>query len=314
MPSLASACSCGASAGQLLPVWTALRVTFMRRGGQQPPRVTHLLCPRGLGALWTAHVQLLPGPLPAGPQRCLRWRGGRGPSRCVGAPRPPRVRTGAFRPERQVESSLNRGFTPGEALLLLPPPPDVRQRPARDQGKPAAATPRRAVLAAPRGTRGAARTHTQPWGPRAQALEARPAPRACRGHLPGTSLGLTRDRVSSGASKAHPQLRPAGPQRWSPALVWVFSHRVLLKGVLWLRPWILPFSDNCCLIMNCLFDELGARGGVKTNPVEETKVTMGASTRPPPGRFLPPTLGQGRALLMHPLLVAWSQQPGSGAP
>ena len=66
--------------------------------------------------------------------------------------------------------------------------------------------------------------------------------------------------------------------------------------------------------MNCLFDELGARGGVKTNPVEETKVTMGASTRPPPGRFLPPTLGQGRALLMHPLLVAWSQQPGSGAP
>ena len=61
----------------------------MRRGGQQPPRVTHLLCPRGLGALWTAHVQLLPGPLPAGPQCCLRWRGGRGPSHCVGAPRRP---------------------------------------------------------------------------------------------------------------------------------------------------------------------------------------------------------------------------------
>ena len=205
-----------------------------------------------------------------------------------GCPPPPRVRTGAFRPERQVESSLNWGFTPGEALLLLPLPPDARRRPAREQGKPAASTPRRAVSAAPRGTRGAAQTHAQPRGPRAQALEARPAPRACQGHLPGTSLGLTRDRVSSGASKGHPQLRPASPQLRSPALVWVFSHRVRLKGVLWLRPWILPFSDNCCLIMNCLFDELGARGGVKTNPVEETEVAMGASTRPPPGVFARP--------------------------
>ena len=78
-----------------------------------------------------------------------------------------------------------------------------------------------------------------------------------------------------------------------------------------------PQAMLLCLPGTCglsIFDELGARGGVKTNPVEETKVTMGASTRPPPGRFLPPTLGQGRALLMHPLLVAWSQQPGSGAP
>lgn len=54
-------------------------------GGQQPPRVTHLLCPRSLGALWTAHMQLLPEPLPAGG---LCWWGGHGPSHCVGAPDP----------------------------------------------------------------------------------------------------------------------------------------------------------------------------------------------------------------------------------
>lgn len=42
-------------------------------GGQQPPRVTHLLCPRSLGALWTAHMQLLPEPLPAGGAVLVGW-------------------------------------------------------------------------------------------------------------------------------------------------------------------------------------------------------------------------------------------------
>lgn len=44
-------------------------------------------------------------------------------------------------------------------------------------------------------------------GPGGAGLRGRPAPRACRGRLPGTSRGPTRARVSSGASKAHPQLR-----------------------------------------------------------------------------------------------------------
>lgn len=56
------------------------------------------------------------------------------------------------------------------------------------------------------------------------------------------------------------------------------------------------------------------RGEVKSNSVEETKVTVGASTLPPPGRFRPLVLGQGRALLVRPLLAAWSQQPEGGAP
>ena len=171
-----------------------------------------------MGALWTAHVQLLPGPLPAGPQRCLRWRGGRGPSRCVGAPRPPRVRTGAFRPERQVESSLNRGFTPGEALLLLPPPPDVRQRPARDQGKPAAATPRRAVLAAPRGTRGLPE-HTRSRGtPGHRPWRPAPPPGPAAGTCQAPALASPGTGCPQGPAKptrsSDPPAPSAGVQPW----------------------------------------------------------------------------------------------------